>query len=75
VWMVVPLAAEVVVGAFLASQNEPAGYTNKSTPVLTRNCRLLHLSVMKRRPVVVEQTCAAGDVCYGGFISLRWEQG
>jgi hypothetical protein len=29
--------------------------------VSTGNCRLLYLSVTKWRPVVVEQTCAAGD--------------
>jgi hypothetical protein len=34
----------------------------RSEPVSTRNRHLLILSVMKRRPVVVVQTCAAVDV-------------
>jgi hypothetical protein len=43
------------------------GYTQRSKPVSSRNCRLLDLSVTKRRPVVVEQTCATGDGCCFSF--------
>jgi hypothetical protein len=32
-----------------------------------RNCCLVDLSVMKRRPVAVVQTCAATDVCWVSF--------
>jgi hypothetical protein len=34
------------------------GYTQRSVSAFTRNCRILNLSVMKRRPMFVEQTCA-----------------
>jgi hypothetical protein len=39
------------------------GYTQRSEPVSTRNCRVLILSVMKRRPVVA-QTCAVDVYCF-----------
>jgi hypothetical protein len=52
---------DIVVGAFLASRNVSA-QTQRSEPMLTRNCRLLSLSVMKRRPVVVGRH-TAGSVC------------
>jgi hypothetical protein len=50
---------EAVVDTFLASRNEPA---RANAAVSNRNFRLLSLSVMKRRPVVVVQTYAAVDV-------------
>lgn len=39
------------------------GYKQRSELVSTRNCSLLILFVMKRRPVAVMQTCATTDVC------------
>jgi hypothetical protein len=66
---------QVVVDPFLASRNEPGGYTQRSEPVWTRKRRLLILSVMKRRPEVVLQTCAAADVRCVGFTCLPKQQG
>jgi hypothetical protein len=37
-------------------------------PVSFRNLRLLVLSVMKRRPEAVVQTCAAADVRYASLL-------
>jgi hypothetical protein len=45
--------AEVITDALLALRNELAGNTQMFEPVYIRNCCLLHLSVMKRRAVVV----------------------
>ena len=55
---------QVVVGTFHASLR---GYTQRPETVSSRNCHLLTLSIMKRRPVVVAQTCAADDVCCVSF--------
>jgi hypothetical protein len=52
------ISTEVVVNPVLASRNEPGVWESGST----RNCRLLSLPEMKRRPVVLLQPCAAVDV-------------
>jgi hypothetical protein len=44
------------------------GYTQRSEPVSTRKCRLLDISIMKRRSVL-EQTSAAGGVCCVSFLA------
>jgi hypothetical protein len=64
VWMVVPLAAQrSQLARSLRLGTSLLGHTQMSEPLSTRNCRLLDLSAMKRRPVIAEQTCAAGYVC------------
>jgi hypothetical protein len=62
--MVVPLAVQMSkLVRSLRRGTSLQGYTQRSGDVSTSNCRLLDVSVMNRRPAIVEQICAAGGVC------------